>query len=82
MTHAEAASNRDGRVMHDNYGLMIWGGTGERWDLLQLEKNGPSDGGEQLRQRIRAWCRVVEFAEEFGISVSYDPLVLGERRGG
>ena len=30
----------------------------------------------------RAWCRVVEFAEEFGISVSYDPLVLGERRGG
>ena len=201
MTHAEAASNRDGRVMHDNYGPMIWGGTGERWDLLQLEKNGPSDGGEQLRQRIRvllrgdlspapssptpaapllfkgetvirargadlavqidalgrswaiaadllsryeisyawdaslrriligaldeaptyrdnavqasvgwplveltlqtgnapviltgilrpgpdgdrAWCRVVEFAEEFGISVSYDPLVLGERRGG
>ena len=30
----------------------------------------------------RAWCRVVEFAEEFGISVSYDPLVLTERRGG
>ena len=30
----------------------------------------------------RAWCRVVEFAEEFGISVSYDPLVLGECRGG
>ena len=179
MTHAEAASNRDGRVMHDNYGPMIWGGSGERWDLLQLEKNGPSDGGEQLRKRIRAllggdplpeppsplsfkgetvihargadllsryeisyawdaslrriligaldvaptcrddavqasvgwplveltpqtgnapviitgilrpgasgdraWCRVVEFAEEFGISVSYDPLVLGERRGG
>ena len=196
MTHAEAASNRDGRVMHDNYGPMIWGGTGERWDLLQLQKNGPSDGGEQLRQRIRAllrgdpsptpasplafkgdtviqvrgadlavqidalgrswalaadllsryeipyawdaslrriligaldvaptyrndavqasvrwplveltlqtgnapviltgilrpgpsgdraWCRVVEFAEEFGISVSYDPLVLAERRGG
>ena len=30
----------------------------------------------------RAWCRVLEFAEEFGISVSYDPLVLAERRGG
>ena len=30
----------------------------------------------------RAWCRVLEFAEEFGISVRYDPLVLGERRGG
>ena len=193
MTHAEAASNRDGRVMHDNYGPMIWGGTGERWDLLQLEKSGPSDGGDQLRERIRAllradplaeprlafkgettiqargadlpvqidaqgrswaiaadllarydiphawdaslrriligsldvaptyrddavqasvgwplvemtlqtgqapviltgiirpgpsgdraWCRVLEFAEEFGISVRYDPLVLGERRG-
>ena len=30
----------------------------------------------------RAWCRVVEFAEEFSISVSFDPLRLGERRGG
>ena len=49
MTHAEAASNHDGRVMHDNYGPVIWGGTGERWDLLQLEKDGPSDGGEQVR---------------------------------
>ena len=29
-----------------------------------------------------AWCRVLEFAEEFGISVSFEPLVLGERRGG
>lgn len=197
MTHAEAASNRDGRPMHDNYGPVIWGGTGERWDLLQLEQNGSDDGGEQLRQWIeallseeapapletdrlafhgvtsikargkelpvqidadgrswalmvdllqrydlaahwdpdqrrvliaaadvaptyrddavqasvgwplvemalnggqspviltgilrpsaqgdRAWCRVLEFAEEFGISVSFEPLVLGERRGG
>ena len=30
----------------------------------------------------RAWCWVHEFAEEFGISVAYEPLVLGERRGG
>lgn len=30
----------------------------------------------------RAWGWVVEFAEEFGISVSYDQLVLGKRRGG
>ena len=200
MTHAEAASNRDGRWMHDNYGPVIWGGTGERWDLLQLEKGGPNDGGDQLRERIRAllrgdpppslaqpleqrlvfkgettiqargadlrvqidgqgrswalvaelleryeiphvwdasrrriligaldvtptyrddavqasvgwplvelslqtgsapvilsgilrpggdgdraWCRVLEFAEEFGISVAFDPLVLAERRGG
>ena len=182
--------------MHDNYGPVIWGGTGERWDLLQLSKNGPTDGGDQLRHRIqallrepdgrleqellafrgtttiqargrelsvqldssgrswalasdlleryelpfawdashrrlligamdvsptfredgvqaevgwplfemslqsssapvilrgivrpgtngdRAWCRVVEFAEEFGISIGFDPLRLGERRGG
>jgi hypothetical protein len=30
----------------------------------------------------KAWCRVLEFAEEFGISVQFDPSVLGERRGG
>ena len=30
----------------------------------------------------RAWCRELEFAEEFGISVSYDPVLLGKRRGG
>ena len=57
MTHAEAASNRDGRWMHDNYGPVIWGGTGERWDLLQLEPNGASDGGDQLRHRIAAVLR-------------------------
>ena len=189
MTHAEAASNRDGRPMHDNYGPVIWGGTGERWDFLQLERDGSTDGGDQLRERIRqrmrepmrhpplafrgstriqvrgqefivvidaqgrswapaaelldryelayswdvaqrrllvgardvvptfrddavqadvgwplveitlqsgdapvmllgilreerVWCRVVEFAEEFGISLQFNPLALGERRGG
>ena len=39
--------------------------------ILRLEADG-----------YRAWCRVVESAEEFDISVSYDPLVQGERRGG
>ena len=29
----------------------------------------------------RAWCRVLEFAEEFGISVLYDPLMLGGAQG-
>ena len=53
MTHAEAASNRDGRRMHDNYGPVIWGGTGERWDFLQLSKGGPPTGGDELRSRIR-----------------------------
>jgi len=194
MTHAEAAAIRDGRQPDDNYGPVIWGGTGERWDFLQLEKGGPPTGGEQLRERIRrlvskaadaegkaasplafsgstsisargiqlhrqrdaagrswalatdllerydiphaweashrriligsldvvpsfqpnqvqpsvgwplfemtlqggnapvnlrgilredrGWCRVLEFAEEFGISVQFDPLTLHERRGG
>ena len=57
MTHAEAASNRDGRSMHDNYGPVIWGGSGERWDLLQLKRNGATDGGEQLRAGIQALMR-------------------------
>ena len=39
--------------------------------LIGILRPGPSGD--------RAWCRVVEFAEEFGISVSYDPLVFGER---
>ncbi|MCP9826604.1 N-acetylmuramoyl-L-alanine amidase [Synechococcus sp. EJ6-Ellesmere] len=193
MTHAEAASNRDGRIMHDNYGPVAWGGTGERWDFMQLRKGGPAEGGEELRRRIRArmrgeikpgadqpslvfrrsasmgargtnlaveidehgtswalvadllslydipyewnasqrrvligstdiaptyqddavqasighplfemslqggnspvilrgimradrgWCRVLEFAEEFGITASFQPFALGERRGG
>ena len=48
MTHAEAAANRDGRTLHDNYGPVSWGGTGERWDLLQLYRDGPLDGGDRL----------------------------------
>ena len=196
MTYAEAASNRDGRWLRDNYGPVSLGGTRERWDRLQLSRNGATDGGNQLRHRIqallrqsdarpdqerlaflgtttieargralsvqsdalgrswalasdllelyelqfawnegqrrvligamdvsstfredgvqaevgwplfemslqsssapvilrgivrpgakgdRAWCRVVEFAEEFGISIGFEPLRLGERRGG
>jgi hypothetical protein len=53
MTHAEAAANRDGRQPHENYGPVAWGGSGERWDFMQLRKGGPADGGEQLRRRIR-----------------------------
>ena len=51
MTHAEAAANRDGRTLHDNYGPVSWGGTGERWDLLQLHRDGPLDGGDRLRNQ-------------------------------
>jgi len=62
MTHAEAAANRDGRWMHDNYGPVIWGGTGERWDFLQLSKNGPASGGDELRARIRRFMADPEAA--------------------
>ncbi len=30
----------------------------------------------------RAWCLVLEFAQEFGISASFQPFQLYERRGG
>jgi hypothetical protein len=60
MTHAEAASNRDGLWMHDNYGPVIWGGTGERWDFLQLTRNGPPTGGDELRARIRRFLAEAE----------------------
>jgi hypothetical protein len=59
MTHAEAAANRDGRTLYDNYGPVIWGGTGERWDLLQR----PLDGGDRLRDQIRHHLTMVA-AEE------------------
>ena len=46
-----AGSNKDGKVMHDNYGPVMWNGTGERWDWLQLkETDTPGSGGDKLRQ--------------------------------
>ena len=63
MTHAEAAANRDGRTPHDNYGPVSWGGTGERWDLLQLHRGGPLDGGDRLREQIRRHLTMVSGQE-------------------
>ncbi len=80
MTHAEAASNRDGRLMHDNYGPVIWGGTGERWDLLKLDKNGPTDGGEQLRRRIKALLSQPDVAP-VQESLAFGGTTLIEARG-
>ena len=54
MTHAEAASNKDGRSPHDNYGPQFWGGTGERSDLHKLKRNDPDgSGGDKLRQMMK-----------------------------
>jgi hypothetical protein len=55
MTHAEAASCRDGWHPHGNYGPVPWDGTGERWDLMQLKKNGPDNGGDVLREKIKQY---------------------------
>ena len=54
MTHAEAASNKDGRAPHDNYGPQFWNGTGERSDLHKLKRNDPDgSGGDKLRQMMK-----------------------------
>ena len=52
LTHAEAASNRDGRIMHETYGPVAWGGDGQRWDLMCLTRGGNDDGGDVLRGMI------------------------------
>ena len=57
---------------------------GVGWPLFEMSLQSGS-APVILRPRTdgdRAWCLVVEFAEEFGISVGFDPLRLGERRGG
>jgi hypothetical protein len=66
MTHAEAASGKDGRLgLHsptmagastdpDNYGPTYWNGDGERSDLHKLSKGGQDgSGGGVLRSMIK-----------------------------
>jgi hypothetical protein len=56
MTHAECASNKDGRRPHDNYGPQFWNGTGERADLHKLKRNDPDgSGGDKLRQMMKKY---------------------------
>jgi hypothetical protein len=54
------------------------------WPLVEIALqggNGPVILRGILREQ-RAWCRVLEFAEELGISASFEPFTLLERRGG
>lgn len=54
LTHAEAASNKDGWQAHDNYGPVAWGGTGERWDLAKLYQGDKfGSGGDKIRAMIK-----------------------------
>lgn len=57
MTHAEAASGKDGLLPdNDNYGPTMWGGDGDRWDLLRLTKHGKDgEGGNILRAKARGY---------------------------
>ena len=56
MTHGEAGSNKDGNIMHDNYGPTIWGGTGERWDLDQPRPSQKlGEGGPEMRAKIKGY---------------------------
>ena len=55
MTHAEAASGKDGLLpRNDNYGPTSWGGDGARWDLWHLTKDGEKgSGGHIIRNQVR-----------------------------
>ena len=55
MTHAEAASGKDGQLpANDNYGPTAWGGDGARWDLWHLTKDGEKgSGGHIIRNQVR-----------------------------
>jgi len=74
MTHAEAASNKDGCVMHENYGPVIWGGNGTRWDLMCLAKGGANDGGEILRGMIKESFQIRNSQCDPARSTSSHPL--------
>jgi hypothetical protein len=54
------------------------------WPLFEmtLERSTAPVILRGIVRQDRAWCRVLEFAEELGISAAYDPFRLLERRGG
>lgn len=72
MTHAEAASCRDGWHPHRNYGPVPWGGTGCRWDLMRLTRNGPDNGGDVLREKIKQYMTEGKTAPQVLREVSID----------
>lgn len=82
LTHAEAASNRDGWRAHENYGPTAWGGDGTRWDLMCLERGGPDDGGDQLRSLIRSYFQgqssLPPAGNPLGHSTAKEMTILGQ----
>ena len=84
MTHAEAASLKDGSTGHDNYGPKGWGGTGERWDLWQLKKGEPNgSGGNKLRAMARGFMGGDSTVkDESGASTTISPSDSNSTPGG
>jgi hypothetical protein len=84
MTHAEAASLKDGSAGHDNYGPKGWGGTGERWDLWQLKKGEPNgSGGNKLRAMARGFMGGDSTVkDESGASTTISPSDSNSTPGG
>ena len=84
MTHAEAASLKDGSTSHDNYGPKGWGGTGERWDLWQLKKGEPNgSGGNELRAMARGFMGGDSTVkDESGASTTISPSDSNSTSGG
>jgi hypothetical protein len=82
LTHAEAASNLDGWDLHENYGPVEWGGTGERWDLMRLTRDGTGDVGLTLRLRILEYFTGEFFededrAKDRPIPLTFSPISRG-----
>ena len=65
MTAGEAASNKDGVRATDNYGPVVWGGTGERTDFFKTRKNAPDgSGGNELRRMMMNFMNAREKRKE------------------
>ena len=65
MTAGEAASNRDGMRKNENYGPVVWGGTGERTDFFKTRKNAPDgSGGNELRRMMMNFMNAREKRKE------------------
>ena len=77
MTHAEAASGKDGLLpRNDNYGPTMWGGDGTRWDLLRLKKDGKNgEGGNIIRAMARGFMGGDSTVKE--IDASAGPTAAG-----
>jgi len=83
MTHAEAASGKDGLLPRgDNYGPTMWGGDGTRWDLLRLKKGGKNgEGGNIIRAMARGFMGGDSTVRETDGTVTDSSTTINTKRG-